>query len=162
MDNFDKLREVTTVDSFICEVKLSELHLAIRHLLEGAKGTLEQVQQLHSLSVLAVDAVVKRCTSGEMAEPVLELLRSVHSAPFFPKDDVARKKDAQLVLWKRLSDAIESFGPDLPQREAALVAEAKVMEIFALAKTFTQDLSLFERAPRSNASGKGSRATLSQ
>ena len=43
IDNFDKLREVTTVDSFICEAKLSELHLAIRHLLEGAKGTLEQV-----------------------------------------------------------------------------------------------------------------------
>ena len=28
MDNFDKLREVTTVESFICEAKLSELHLA--------------------------------------------------------------------------------------------------------------------------------------
>ena len=42
MDNFDKLREGTTVDSFICEAELSELHLAIRQLLEGAKGTLEQ------------------------------------------------------------------------------------------------------------------------
>ena len=35
--NFDKLREVTTVDSF-CEATLSELHLAIRHLLAGATG----------------------------------------------------------------------------------------------------------------------------
>ena len=36
-DNFDKLREVTTVDSF-CEATLSELHLAIRQMLEGATG----------------------------------------------------------------------------------------------------------------------------
>ena len=43
MDNFDKLCEDTTADSFICEATVSELHLAIRHLLEGAKGTLEQV-----------------------------------------------------------------------------------------------------------------------
>ena len=126
MDKFDKLREVTTVDSFICETKLSELHLAIRQLLEGAKGTPEQVS-------------------------VLELpsqFRSVHSAPFFPKDDVARKKVAQLEVRKRLSDAIrefESLGPDLSQRVAAPTAEAKVMEIFALAKTFTQDSCLFER-----------------
>ena len=41
MDNFDKLRGVTTVDSFIFEAKLSELHLAIRQLLEGAKRKLE-------------------------------------------------------------------------------------------------------------------------
>ena len=83
-----------------------------------------------------------------MAEPVLELLRSVHSAPFFPKDDVARKKVAQLEVWKRLSDAIREFdslGPDLPQWVAAPTAEGKVMEILALAQTFTQDLSLFER-----------------
>ena len=92
MGNFDKLREVTTVDSFTCEATLSELHLAIRQLLEGAKGTPEQVQRLQSISALAVDAIAKRCTSGEMTEPVLELLRPVHSAPFFPKDDVARKK----------------------------------------------------------------------
>ena len=114
-------------------------------------GTLEQAQQLQSLYALAVDAVVKRCTSGEMAEPVLELLRSVHGAPF-PKDDVARKKVAQLEVWKRLSDAIrefESLGPDLPQRVAAPTAEAEVMEILALAKTFTQDPSLFERSTRS-------------
>ena len=113
-DNFDKLREVTTVDTFICEAKLSEVHMAIRHLLEGSTVTLEQVQQLQSLYALAVDAVVKRCTSGEMAEPVLELLRSVHGAPFFPKDDVARKKVAQLEVWKRLSGSIrefESLGP---------------------------------------------------
>ena len=98
MENFDKLREVTIVELFICEAKLSELHLAIRQLLEGATGTLEQVQQLQVLSALAVDAVVKRCTSGEVAEPVLELLRSLHSAPFFPKDDVARKKVAPLEV----------------------------------------------------------------
>ena len=148
MDNFDKLRQVTTEDSTICEAKLSELHLAIRQLLEGAKGTPEQLQQLQSLSALAVDAIVKRCTSGEMAEPVLELLRSVHSAPFFPKDEVARKKVAQLDVWKRLSDAIrekESSGPDLHQRVAAPTSEAKVMEILALAKTFTQDSCLFKR-----------------
>ena len=101
-DNFDKLREVTTVDSFIFEAKLSELHLAIRQLLEGARRTLVQVQQLQSLSALAVDTVVKRCTSGETTEPVLELLRSVHSAPFFPQDNVARKNVAQLEVWKRL------------------------------------------------------------
>ena len=147
MDNFDKLREVTTVESFIFGARLSELHLAIRQLLEGPTGTLEQVQQLQSLSALAVDALVKRCTSGDVAEPVLELFRSVHGAHFFPKDGEARKRVAQLEVWKRLSDAIrefESLGPDLSKRAAALVAEAKVMEFLTLAKTFTQDSSLFE------------------
>ena len=104
MDNFDKLREVITAESFICEAKMSELHLAIRQLLEGAMET-----QLRSLSAFAVDAIVKRCTSGEMAEPVSELLRSVQGAHFFPKDDVARKKVAQLEVWKRLCDAIREF-----------------------------------------------------
>ena len=146
MYNFDKFREVTTVDSFICEAKLSELHLAIRQL-RVHRGSF-QVQQLQSLYALAVDAVVKRCTSGEMEERVLELLRSVHGASFFPKDDVARKKVTQQEVWKRLSDAIREFenlGPDLPQRVAAPTAEAKVVEILALAKTFTRDPSLFER-----------------
>ena len=72
----------------------------------------------------------------------------MHSAPFFPKDDVARKKVAQLEVWKLLSDAIrefESLGPDLHQRVAAPTADAKIMEILALAKTFTQDSCLFER-----------------
>ena len=55
MDNFDKLREVTTVDSFICEAKLSELHLAIRQLLEGAR------------TPLLSTPLSKRCTSVEMA-----------------------------------------------------------------------------------------------
>ena len=57
---------------------------------------------------------------------------------------------AKLQVWKRLSDAIcefESLGPDLFLRVAAPTAEAKVMEILALAKTFTQDPSLFERGP---------------
>ena len=79
-----------------------------------------------------------------MAEPVLELIRSVHSAHFFPKGDVARKKVAQLEVKKRLSDAIrefESLGPDLPKRAAAPAAESKVMEFLALAKT---PPSLFE------------------
>ena len=50
------------------------------------------VTQMQSLSTLAIDAIVKRCTSGETAEPVLELLRSVHGAHFFPKDDLTWTK----------------------------------------------------------------------
>ena len=165
MDNFDKLREVTTVESFIFKARLSELHLAIRQLLEGPTGTLEQVQQLQSLSALAVDALVKRCTSGEVAEPVLELFRSVHGAHLFPNDGVARKRVAQLEVWKRLSDAIrefESLGPDLPKRAAALVAEAKVMEFSIWPRPSPKTPASSSWAPRSNSSGTGSTPTPSQ
>ena len=102
MENFDRLREVATVESFICEARVSEFHLA--------------------LTVLATDVTVKRSTSGEMAEPALDLFLSVHGAHYFSKDDAGRKKVAQLEVWKRLSDAmreIKSLGPDLPKRAAA-------------------------------------------
>ena len=83
---------------------------------EGATGTPEQfLQQLQSLSTHTIDAMLKRCTSGDMAEPVLELFRSVHG-----QDDVGRKNVAQREVRKRLSDAMrefESLGPDLPKRE---------------------------------------------
>ena len=82
-----------------------------------------------------------------MVEPVLELSRSVHGAHFFPEDEVARKTWRN---WRYGNDSATSYaslkawGPDLPKREAALAAEAKVMEFLVLAKTFTQDSSLFE------------------
>ena len=146
LDDFDKLRQSTTKESFATEDSANTIHMAVRRMLESATGEPEQVEQLQSLSQLAVESLLDHCENGEKAEPLLEFLRTVHGAPFYPKDDKARDVVVRLEAWKPLMDAKSAFdglGPDLPTRAAAPAAEAKVIELLSLAKTFTHDPGLF-------------------